>query len=71
VSDQVGLDGQLGLDLLLTTRYSLRQIPSAEVTIADAFVIRQAVMAAFMQAALYAKEVAVVALQLAKLDAVS
>lgn len=71
MSDKVGLDGQLGLDLLLTTRYSLRQIPSAEVTIADACVIRQAVMAAFMQAALYAKEVAVVALQLAKLDAVS
>jgi hypothetical protein len=61
--------GEIQLHLRLTTRFGSQKIPFAESTIMDAFMTRQAIMAAYMQTALYANELAGTTLRPAKLDA--
>ena len=57
------------LYLRLTARFGSQKIPLAEGTIVDAFMTRQAIVAALVQTTLYAKKVAGTTLRPAKLDA--
>jgi hypothetical protein len=52
----------------LTTRFGSYGIPFAECTIVNAFMTSQAIVAAFVQTALYAEKVAGATLRVAKFD---
>ena len=68
-SYQHGLPVIIWLDLHLTARSLNKHLLFTDHTIVDAIVTRHAVVVTFMKTTLYAKQVTVVTLRLAELDA--